>query len=193
MNIRNSVGFALNGAALVAGKAASRLRLSYLKLRFPGLTTTGSVHIGRGCHIYVHRGGAIRLAGCHVSRGATLTAGRDATLDIEADYIGQNATIVARDSLHIGLGTQIAENVVVRDGNHDRSVPLRDMAFTAAPIFVGENVWLAAGSIVLAGVSIGSNATVAAGAVVTKDVTPGATVGGVPARTLRSTWDPTLP
>ena len=184
MKIRNSFGFAVNAAAIVAGKVASRARLAHLKLRFPGLATTGAVHISPGCEVYLHRGGTMRLDSCHVSRGVTLTAGRGATLNIEADYIGQNSTIVALEAVHIGAGCQIAENVVVRDGNHDHAVPLREMAFTSAPVYIDDDVWLGASSIVLAGVKVGTGVTVAAGGVVTKDVPSLSTVGGVPARTL---------
>ncbi|YCQ26886.1 hypothetical protein M1E07_15660 [Arthrobacter sp. Z4-13] len=124
----------------------------------------------------------MQLDGCHVSPGVTLTAGRNARLDIAADYVGQNTTIVARESIYIGTGTQIAENVVVRDGNHDHSVPLRNLVFKSSPVHIEEDVWLGASSVVLAGVKVGAGATVAAGAVVTKDVLAASTVAGVPAR-----------
>ncbi len=43
---------------------------------------------------------------------------------------------------------------------------------TAAPITIGDNVWLGAGVIVCPGVTIGTNAVVGAGSVVTRDVPP---------------------
>lgn len=50
---------------------------------------------------------------------------------------------------------------------------------------IGADVWIGAGSTVLAGVRIGNGAIVAAGAVVTKDVADYEVVAGVPARRIR--------
>jgi len=50
---------------------------------------------------------------------------------------------------------------------------------------IGNDVWIGAGALILAGIKIGTGAVIAAGAVVTKDVEPYAIVGGVPARTLK--------
>jgi len=52
------------------------------------------------------------------------------------------------------------------------------------PTRVERRASIGSGALVLAGVTIGAGALVGAGAVVTHDVAPGATVAGVPARTL---------
>lgn len=56
----------------------------------------------------------------------------------------------------------------------------------AAPITIGDEVWLGAGVIVLPGVRIGDRVTVAAGSVVTRDVPADTLVVGAPARVVRS-------
>ena len=55
----------------------------------------------------------------------------------------------------------------------------------AAPISIGNNVWVGAGVIVLAGVTIGENAVVGAGSIVTKDVAANTVVAGNPAIKLK--------
>jgi maltose O-acetyltransferase len=55
----------------------------------------------------------------------------------------------------------------------------------AAPITIGDDVWLGAGTIVLAGVTIGDNVTVGAGSVVTRDLPSGVLAHGSPCRVRR--------
>jgi maltose O-acetyltransferase len=50
------------------------------------------------------------------------------------------------------------------------------------PITIGDDVWLGAGVIVLAGVSIGDRSMVAAGSIVTRDVPPDCVALGTPAK-----------
>lgn len=52
--------------------------------------------------------------------------------------------------------------------------------------FVGNDVWIGQGAIILAGVKIGDGAIVAAGSVVTKDIEPCTIVGGNPAHFIRN-------
>ena len=55
----------------------------------------------------------------------------------------------------------------------------------AGDTVVGNDVWMGAEAIVMAGVTIGDGAVIASRAVVTRDVEPYAIVGGNPARTIR--------
>jgi maltose O-acetyltransferase len=87
-------------------------------------------------------------------------------------YIGKNVLIGPRvqfESVSHGL-----------EYHHDkgRSCLVKD-------IFVGDRVWIGAGSIILQGISIGQDAVVAAGAVVNRDVPPRMLVAGVPARIVK--------
>ena len=66
---------------------------------------------------------------------------------------------------------------------------LREFDIGAAPITIGNDVWIGEGAIIPAGVKIGAGAIVAAGAVVTKSVAPGAIVAGNPASVVRE-FDP---
>ena len=55
----------------------------------------------------------------------------------------------------------------------------------AAPITVGDTVWIGAGATVLAGVTIGDNTVIGAGSVVTKSIPANVVAAGVPCRVLR--------
>lgn len=61
-----------------------------------------------------------------------------------------------------------------------------DASHTVAPVRLCRGCFVGAGAIILPGVSIGEKAVVAAGAVVHRDVPAGATVGGVPAKIIKT-------
>lgn len=81
--------------------------------------------------------------------------------------------------------------VNIHGGNHSievSSAPMKSVKKVAGEdgtVRIGNDVWIAANAIILAGVTIGDGAVVGAGAVVTKDVPPMAVVAGVPAGILR--------
>lgn len=183
--MRVAVGRVVRALRKMRQRAASAARKALLRLQYPNLQFKGKVFIAPGCAIHVGHGASLSIDSCHVARNVTLTAGAGSSMLVRADYIGPNTTVVSRASVTIGSGSKLAENVVVRDGNHDHSVPLAAMKFTQSPIVIGEDVWLGASSVVLAGVTVGSRSTVAAGAVVTRNVAEDSVVGGVPARLLK--------
>ena len=56
----------------------------------------------------------------------------------------------------------------------------------AAPITIGNNVWIGAATLVMPGVTIGDNVTIGAGSIVTRDVPPDVLALGQPCRVQRS-------
>jgi maltose O-acetyltransferase len=56
----------------------------------------------------------------------------------------------------------------------------------AAPITIGDNVWLGGGAIICPGVTIGNNATIGAGSIVTKDIPANVAAAGNPCRVMRN-------
>lgn len=100
-----------------------------------------------------------------------------------------NFGLVALDVADIVIGddVQFGPNVQLLTPTHPVAPgPRRDKWEAAAPIRIGDNVWLGGGAIVLAGVTIGADTVVGAGAVVTRDLPAGVVAVGNPARVLRS-------
>lgn len=94
-----------------------------------------------------------------------------------------------RAGLTIGNNCLIGGGVLICGVNHGhatRNIPMRQQTLMAAPVVIGEDVWIGMGAIILPGVTIGSGAIIGAGAVVTTDVAPGDVVGGVPARHVKT-------
>jgi len=86
----------------------------------------------------------------------------------------------------IGARCQIATRVQLLTATHPIDPgPRRRGWESAAPITIGDNVWLGGGVTVCPGVTIGDDTVVGAGAVVTRDLPAGVVALGVPATVRR--------
>lgn len=111
--------------------------------------------------------------GRNISVGRSFYANFDCViLDAAPVTIGANALLGPR----VGLYT--ADHALDPD---ERAAGV----CVAAPITIGDRVWLGGGVQVMKGVEIGAGTVVAAGAVVTRSLPPGVVAAGVPARVLR--------
>lgn len=93
--------------------------------------------------------------------------------------------------IEFGNSVLIASNVAfVGKDDHITSLPGKTIWDSGRgdlhKTFVGNDVWIGHGVVILAGVKIGDGAIVAAGSIVTKDVAPCTIVGGNPARFIKN-------
>jgi acetyltransferase-like isoleucine patch superfamily enzyme len=86
----------------------------------------------------------------------------------------------------IGRHVRLGPNVSLLTEGHDTDAEARRKADVfAAPIEIGDDVWIGAGATVLGGVKIGDGAVVGAGSLVCRDVGEGEVVVGVPAKVVK--------
>lgn len=87
----------------------------------------------------------------------------------------------------IGQGSGLGPHTAVFSSNHQFTlgVPYHLQPWTEKTVTIGEDCWIGAGSIIVAGVTIGDRCVVAAGSVVTKDIPSESIAAGVPARVIR--------
>lgn len=140
--------------------------------------TGRNICAGDALHILADRAAPVRLTTWPApDTQAEITLG-DAVLLIAG------TRIMAAKRIEIGAGTMLAANVTVSDsdwhGLYDRVGPP-----SAAPVRIGENVWLGDGAFVGKGVTIGDNAVIGARAVVVSDIPEGAVAAGNPARIVK--------
>ena len=80
----------------------------------------------------------------------------------------------------------IGPNVTIATASHPVLPALRQKALQYnVDVFIGSNVWIGAGAILLPGVRIGDNSVIGAGSVVTKDIPENVVAVGNPCRVLR--------
>ncbi len=88
----------------------------------------------------------------------------------------------------IGNNVIFAQNIVASALNHeykDVHIPIHKQPIITNPIVIEDDCWIAANSVITAGVTIGKHSVVAAGAIVTKSVPPYSVVAGNPAKIIK--------
>lgn len=103
-------------------------------------------------------------------------------------YVGSHSTICPK--VTIGNFTMLAHDVMILGGDHNYKIAGIPTVFAGRdvtrPTKIGDDVWVGAGSIIMAGVMIGDGAIIAAGSVVTKDVEAYCIYGGTPAKKIKN-------
>lgn len=146
------------------------------------------------------------LAG-NILRNAFLSrvlAACDSTADVSFGTIFSQAGAKLGRNVYVGprccLGlVTLEDNVLLGAGVHvpsggkthafsDPTLPIQDQGGTRTRVTIGAGAWVGSGAIVLA--DVGPGTVVAAGSVVTKPLPANAVAAGVPARVLRSRFDP---
>ncbi|MBY6188478.1 acyltransferase [Marinobacter hydrocarbonoclasticus] len=140
------------------------------------------IHIGENCRI----------------SGATTFSGRAGAISPPSLTIGDNCDIGWQTGIAVGTEVRIGNNVRIAGRStlagypgHPLNAQRRargepDDDHQAGPIVLEDDVWLATGVNVMAGVRIGRGTVVACGSVVTRDLPANVLAGGVPAKVIRS-------
>ncbi|WP_081624105.1 acyltransferase [Arthrobacter sp. 135MFCol5.1] len=145
-----------------------------------GLASAGLVF---GNNVSIGAGAKIRPSS-YYSRdiGQGLTMGDHSSIGPDC-YIGCSGGIKIGNNVMLGPGVRLfSENHEMSDIN----TPIKNKGVAWEPITIEDDVWIASGAVVTAGVTIGRGAVVAAGAVVTRSVDPYTLVAGVPAKPIRT-------
>jgi maltose O-acetyltransferase len=132
------------------------------------------VHLLRSVGVVAEYGSAI-CAGFKLHGHSRLTIGRHVFINYEC-FVDLNAPVLIGDNVSIGYRTQLitaSHEIGPSQGRAGRD--------RAAPITIGNGVWIGAGSVVLPGVEIGEGCVIGAGSVVTSSCRPNTLYAGVPA------------
>ncbi|MFI1467788.1 acyltransferase [Streptomyces wuyuanensis] len=163
----------------------------------PKVTAIGRpvVHLAEGSSIEIGSGTTLISRAPNtplgVARPVILRTMRPGARMVIGEHTGlSGATICASISVTIGNRVLMGADVLIADTDFHPvdTVPRRfepESRAAAAPVVIGDDVFLGARSIVLKGVEIGAGTVVGAGAVVTSSLPPGVVAGGVPCRVLR--------
>ncbi|MDZ8096235.1 MAG: sugar O-acetyltransferase [Nostoc sp. DedQUE05] len=101
-------------------------------------------------------------------------------------YMNYGCVILDCNTVHIGENVLCAPYVQIYTAYHpiDPEIRLSDREL-AAPINIGNNVWIGGNAIICPGVTIGDNTTIGAGSVGVKDIPENVVAAGNPCRVIR--------
>jgi maltose O-acetyltransferase len=123
--------------------------------------------------------GVIIESGFHCDYGHLLHIGARTFININCTVLDAP---ISEGAITIGNDCLIGPNVQLLAVSHAVNPKVRlNKENYAAPITIGNNVWIGAGAIILAGVTIGNNSVIGAGSIVTKEVAENTLVAGNPA------------
>jgi maltose O-acetyltransferase len=115
----------------------------------------------------------------YVDYGSNVSIGTGVFLNYGC-HLADVAAITLGDAVQVGPNVQFLTPIHPVEPERRR-----DRWETAAPITVGDNVWIGGGAVVCPGVTIGTDSVVGAGAVVVRDLPAGVLAVGNPARVIR--------
>lgn len=104
------------------------------------------------------------------------------------DFFYSNHNMIITDGAKVTFGDNVfvAPNCCFTTAEHAIDPEMRKAGVEIAkPITIGNNVWIGAGSTILAGVEIGDNTVIGAGSVVKKSIPSNVVAVGVPCKVLR--------
>lgn len=129
------------------------------------------------------------LLGCHVTFRSYRLRHRvrilpNANLHIgEKSFLNDAVTICATKSIYIGKHNKIGDQVHIYDSDFHEVAP--EFGVHQEEVHIGDNVWIGAKCMILAGARIGNNSVIAAGSIVKGEIPSNCVAAGTPAKVLK--------
>jgi len=101
-------------------------------------------------------------------------------------YINFDYIILDCNTVYIGRNVLLAPRVQIYTAYHPLDAETRRSSLElAAPIIIGDDVWIGGGAILCPGVKVGDNTTIGAGSIVTRNIPSNVIAAGNPCRVIR--------
>lgn len=102
----------------------------------------------------------------------------------EGSYLNMNCSFVDDGEITIGKKVMFGPAVMIATVGHPINPDMREYMY-AAPVRIGDNVWIGGNVAICPGVTIGENSVIGAGSVVTHDIPANCIAVGNPCRVVR--------
>lgn len=162
-----------------------------------GCYIKNSAQINIGKRVKVHSGASLDASssgllelgdGTTVNRYAYLNASRGGIKIGAGTEINNFSVINGAGGVEIGTNVLVGPGVQIASYQHvyrDKNRLIKEQDYLYRKIVIGDDVWIGANAVILAGVTIGQGSVVGAGSVVTKSCEPYSVLVGAPARVIK--------
>lgn len=145
--------------------------------------------ISEGVQLTALNGGKIFIGNnVHIGRFVQINAmGGEVYIDNDVVCVNDFCIITSWERVKICSNTLIAPFCHITDRNHGikKNELIRNQTGEISPIYIGSDVWVGSGSVVLKGVKINDGAVIGARSVVTSDIPPYAISVGCPSKVIK--------
>jgi maltose O-acetyltransferase len=101
-------------------------------------------------------------------------------------FINYDCVILDCNKVYLGSNVLLAPRVQIYTAYHPLDGAIRRASIEmAAPVTIGDDVWIGGGAIICPGVTIGNNTTIGAGSIVTRDIPANVVAVGNPCRVIK--------
>ena len=168
----------------------SNMRQKYISISNDSITIGKNVYIGKNVTINTTDRGKIEIGDNIAIEDNTIIYAQGGEVYIKNNtFIGSGTHIISKKKITIGYDCLIAAYCIIRDSNHmfmDKTKKINEQSFDIKEICIGDDIWLAAHVVVVAGCKINNGVVVGAQSVVTKDIESYSVVAGVPAKFIKN-------
>lgn len=158
---------------LVVRAVCSLPKMVVYKLRYGKRLKTTLIHgLGKDTRFILRKKGFFLLGKELVTRENCHFRVESGKLQIgDKCFFNLNSSVTCMESIVIGDGCQIGNNVVIVDHNHTKDLS----GYTTKSVKIGNRVWIGANCVILPGAVIGDGAVIGAGSIVNTKVPQNAT------------------
>lgn len=152
------------------------LKLFYFKhVRFNSF-----LRVRKGVEFRIDKNSVMSLGKGVLINSGTVVSSTDGGFLHIGDNVGlnNNTMLFCHDRIDIGDDTIMGPGIYIYDHDHcySNTEGVKRNDFKTAPVIIGKNCWIGAGSIILRGTTIGDNCLIAAGSVIRGVYEPGSVV-----------------
>ena len=111
----HALAYFLRGLNSITRRLAIYIRITWLRLLYPGLYIDFGSTIESNCNIKCVKGGTLKIIQSTILSGTQIISDASASIIIDRSFIGRNCVIASKKSIHIHKGCLVTDRKLLFD------------------------------------------------------------------------------